>query len=255
MISQCPHCHDDLNLSEAQRAKVDKALAGLQPGKSLKIGCPNCKKPIELAADAEPNGNEGGGGIMQDILYASEGKKDAPPSPPQPMQAPPHAPQPPDISWLARGDLEEGDDWVEDVPTALLLLPTAEGRESVAVAFKGLGYQIVEAASVEDALERLRFTKFSAVVFHASYEKKGLAGVFHRHMQAMTMDKRRYIYYVVIGPDFKTLYDLEALVNSANLVVNDSELKHMPVILKKGLRDYEELFNPLIMTLREHGKR
>lgn len=252
MISQCPHCHQELNFSAAQRAKIDKALAGLQSGKTLRLGCPHCKRPIEL----EPSGAKGGGGgIMEDILYSS-GEKETGTAPlPQPVQAPPDAPQPPDISWLARGDLEESEDWVEEVHTALLLVPAASGRETVAAAFKGLGYQVMEVESVEEALERMRFATFSAVAFHVAFEKGGLEGAFHRHMQVMAMGKRRDIYYMLIGPAFKTFYDLEALAHSANIVVNDNELKYLPVILKKGLRDYEELFNPLIMTLREYGKR
>ena len=253
MISQCPHCQEDLDFSESQRAKIEKARARLQPGKGLKLGCPHCKKPIELEAGTAKKG-DAAGGVLEDILYAPDEKKMKAPLP-QPVQPPPNAPQPPDLSWLARGDLEEGEEWVEDVPTALLLVPAASGREHAAAAFKGSGYQIVEAASVADALERLRFVKFSAVVFHTAYEKQGLAGSFHRHMQAMGMGKRRDIYYVLIGPAFKTFYDLEALAHSANLVVNDRELKHLPILLRKGLHDYEELFNPLIMTMREHGQR
>jgi hypothetical protein len=251
MISRCPHCHEQLKFSKAQYAKIEKALAGLQPGKTLKLSCPSCKKSIELEA-----GNGGkGGGIMEDILYSSGEDTTEKSPPPKPMKAPPNAPQPPDISWLARGGLEEADDWVEDVPTALILVPAANGGEAVAGAFKGLGYQIVAAKSVADAVERLRFTKFSAVAFHAAFEKGGVAGSFHRHMKAMAMDKRRDIYYVLIGSTFKTFYDLEALAHSVNLVVNDRELKYLPLILKKGLSDYEELFSPLTMTLREHGRR
>ncbi|MDA8165451.1 MAG: hypothetical protein M0017_10530 [Desulfobacteraceae bacterium] len=255
MISECPHCHQELNFSEAQRAKIESALAALQPGKALKLGCPHCKKPIELEAGAGPKKGGAEGGVMQDILYSQGEKKAAGPPKPQPVQPPPDAPKPPDISWLGQGEQEEGGEWVEDIPTALLLVPPANGQETVSAAFKGQGYQVVIAESVEDGLERLRFAKFSAVVFHTGFEEGGLAGSFHQQMRAMAMEKRRYIYYLLIGPAFRTLYDLEALAQSANLVVNDSELKHLPVILKKGLRDYEELFNPLIMTLREHGKR
>jgi hypothetical protein len=255
MISKCPHCQQDLNFSEAQRTKIEKALAALQPGKALKLGCPHCRKGIELEAGTGANGVDSWGGVMEEILYSAGEKKGVNPPRPQPVQPPPHAPQPPDIGWLARGDLEENEEWVEDVPTALMLVPAARGREFVEGAFKGLGYQVMAADSVEDALERLRFAKFSAVILHTAYEEEGLAGSFHQHMRSMPMDKRRYIYYVLIGPAFKTLYDLEALAHSVNLVVNDSELKHLPLILRKGLHDYEELFNPLIMTMREHGKR
>ena len=67
------------------------------------------------------------------------------------------------------------------------------------------------------------------------------------------MTQRRSIYYVLIGPDFHTLYDLEALSNSANLVVNESELGQFDLILKKGLQDYDDLFGLYIKMLKEHG--
>jgi len=55
---------------------------------------------------------------------------------------------------------------------------------------------------------------------------------------------------VLIGKGFSTLYDLEALSYSANVVVNDSEIEHIDIILKKGMQDYLELFGPYIESLR-----
>jgi CheY-like chemotaxis protein len=249
MISQCPHCQQALNFTAGQLAKIEKALAALQPGKVLKLGCPQCKQTIEL----EPGASER---VLEDILYTPEGGKPAPKKRIGPAKPPPNAPQPPDLGWLAKGDFESGESWLEDVLTAMLLLPEGEGRAPVVKAFEDLGYQVVIAKSSADAIERLRFANYSAIVYHTAFENGGLeASSFHRHMRGLAMDKRRHLLYVLLGPDFKTFYDLEAQAHSANLVVNDRELRHMPVILKKGLHDHETLFNPLIMMLREYGKR
>jgi hypothetical protein len=250
MISHCPHCHRELKFSGAQRAKIDKALLALQPGKILKLACPQCRAPIELEGGADA------AGVMEDILYSTGGGKSTPARRPAPVQAPPHAPQPPDISWLAKGDFQPGEQWVEDVLTALVLVPGEKSRGTVIDAFEESGYQVVAVESAAEAIERMRFSKFSAVVYHAAFESGGLAASrFHKHMRAMAMGKRRYIYYMLIGPGFKTFYELEALAYSANVVVNEAELGYLPLILKKGLHDYEELFAPLLMTLREYGKR
>ena len=69
------------------------------------------------------------------------------------------------------------------------------------------------------------------------------------------MGKRRYMIYVLIGPEFNTLYDLQALAYSANMVVNDKDADKMKTIWKKGKNDYDELFNPFITILKSHGKR
>jgi hypothetical protein len=70
----------------------------------------------------------------------------------------------------------------------------------------------------------------------------------------MGMNRRRNIHYTLIGPDFQTLYDLEALSNSANLVVNDSEMDHFGLILKKSLHESQKLFGPLAEAMVAQGR-
>ena len=62
------------------------------------------------------------------------------------------------------------------------------------------------------------------------------------------------MFYALIGPQFHSLYDLEALTNSANLVVNDADVKHFSTILNKSIQDYNDLFGPYLAILQEHGK-
>ena len=58
MIDTCPHCQESLNLSDAQRSKVQTALEKLPPGNLLKLGCPHCHKPFELKADGTLPGKQ-----------------------------------------------------------------------------------------------------------------------------------------------------------------------------------------------------
>ncbi|MBT8334771.1 MAG: hypothetical protein KJP19_10085 [Deltaproteobacteria bacterium] len=69
-------------------------------------------------------------------------------------------------------------------------------------------------------------------------------------MRNLAGDKRRNLYYVIIGPELKTLYDLQALSLSANLVVNNSDMKYLDKILKKGFQDYETLFRPFVEIIQ-----
>ena len=262
MISQCPHCHKDIKLNEAQQAKVDQALAALAAGRTLKIGCPHCKTAIELTAD----GRAIGGTVMETLLSADQDDQTIPPggnellekarvSNVKPVKPPPEAPHPPDVKWLASGELSEKA-VISDIPMALILMKAGEMRDQVAKAFDARRYMPVFKNSAEEAIEEMRFTDYAAVILQSSYEGATLDGsLFHEHMCGMGMSKRRYIYYVLIGPEFRTLYDLEALASSANLVVNDSDVKYIDTILKKGYRSYEELFGPYLKALKEHGKR
>ena len=68
------------------------------------------------------------------------------------------------------------------------------------------------------------------------------------------MQRRRYLFYILIGPEFHTLYNLQALAYSANLVINEKDLYHMGVALRKAIPMYEEVFGPYMEELTSAGK-
>jgi hypothetical protein len=229
MISKCPYCETDLNLTEAQQQKVTAALAGLKSG-TLKLGCPHCKHSIQLKPD---------GSLLLDS------------SSPSNVSTRPNQPSYPDISWLAGGMFEDKKT-IEDIPRVMVLMPDGAGRSTVVKIFENIGYQVEVAESPADAIAKMRFVVFAAVVLHSTFDGSLEKSKFHNHMRTLSMDTRRYIYYILVGSEFHTLYDLEALSYSANLVINDNEIDHFDIILRKGLRDYDELFGPYISALKEH---
>ncbi len=234
MITHCPHCREAFNFSEVQETKIKNALANLKAG-SLKLGCPRCRQSIALTSAGE-------------LAEA----------PPAPAGAPPVAniapPEFPDIGWLADGLYEEKE-VVEDIPKAMILIGEGAVRERVVKVYESLGYLVEGAESSTDAMAKMRFVNYAVVVLQSGYDGKLADSLFHRYMQAMPMVRRRYIHYLLLGPEFHTLYDLEALSQSANLVVNEHEVNHLDIILRKSMREYEELFGPLKAMLKAHGKR
>jgi len=57
----------------------------------------------------------------------------------------------------------------------------------------------------------------------------------------------------LIGPEFHTLYDLQALAYSANLVVNDSELAQLAIILRTAIPQYEAMFGAIMQEINALG--
>lgn len=251
MIEKCPHCSMVLRFSQAHREKLASALENLPEGKSLKFGCPGCKTPIELDKSGQavgkpsgPNsGRNSGRAADQGSSPGSAGKKGAPPV------APPGAP---DISWLDSGEKDE-EKVPDDVPMAMVLVDDGHLREKTAAGLAD--YQVVIPEGPEEAVERMRFKTFEVVVFFSGYGGGQLeTQEFHRFMMNMSMKKRRKIFYIVVGPEFHTLYDLEALTLSANLVVNTDQMDHFPALVKKGMKTYDELFGPYKAALKHYGK-
>jgi endogenous inhibitor of DNA gyrase (YacG/DUF329 family) len=227
MISQCPHCQHPF--SSGHQKKIEQAYAALPMGKSLKFSCPTCQMPVEVTA-----------------------------GPQQSAAAPPikgTMPQPPSLSWLKTGTIADKE-VLDDFSLVMILMPNDHpARNTIATIYEGLGYKPVFPNSASDAIERMRFTEYAAVVLHSRYEGMLADSTFHAHMCQMPMQKRRSIYYTLIGPEFHTLYNLEALHGSANLVINDNELPDLPIILKKSFREYDELFGPFLAALRAEGKK
>ena len=241
MIDTCPNCQEELNLSDTQKRKIQLALDKLPPGNLLKLGCPHCQKPFELKPDGTLPGQAGTRPIPAGGLKGARKVDIKPPSPP-------------DLDWLTSGQVQDKE-VIEDTPMALIMIKKGPGLNSVWEAFEGEGFLPVFAKSIDDALERMQFTPFAAVILHSRFEGDSLnSNKLHIYMRKMAMLRRRNIHYTLIGPEFQTLYDLQALSNSANLVVNDNELNNFRLILKKSLNENQKLFGPFAEALINHGR-
>ncbi len=226
MVTICPHCQHALSLSDAQKVKLQKAVNALAPGKKLSIKCPSCTKPITFEAGTSLQG-------------------------PADMVKPP---EPPDLNWMKESALQD-ENRLDDVPMALILFPANKQRDIVKDAIEAVGYQVIFAENTKEARERMRFVNFSCVVLYSRFEGPDLnKSEFHRFMRGMGMSRRRYIFYILIGPEFHTLYNLQALACSANLVINEKDLLQLGVALRRSIPIYEELFGPFMEELTSAGK-
>jgi hypothetical protein len=240
MISTCPHCTKEFNFTEGQLAKIQAALSTLKGG-TLKLKCPRCYQPVELLSD----------GSLADWRQpappaAKGGEAAATPSLPTP-------PPPPDIDWLTKGVFTD-DEKIKDIAKALVLLDPGEARANVLSAMVESFHQPTAVDTVEDALMHLQQIQYSTVILHSRFAGVKLRkSPIHALLSTMPMSQRRYIYYILVGPEFNSLYTLEALSHSANLVVNERDSDHFKNLYKRGKADYDELFGPYIGVLKEMG--
>ncbi len=236
MIVHCPHCGKQLKLGE----KIRESVRLLEPGRRIKIKCAHCAVPFGLDMSMDKTAPSVGR-EREAANRPAEGGRIKPPDPP-------------DTDWLKDGTNEEKD-VIEDIPKAKVLMPNLPGRDQVVKAASAVGYRVEQATTPEEAIEKMLFVNYAAVFLHSLFEQGGIrSGVFHQYMRSMSMARRRYIFYVLIGEQFQTLYDLQALSASANIVINDIDIPYISTILKKTIPEYEELFGPLMEELRIAGK-
>jgi CheY-like chemotaxis protein len=220
----CSNCSKALKISD----KIQKGLRQLGPGRVLRLTCPECQESIALDAGHLTTA------IKQETVIVGSHVK---------------PPMPPDIGWLKDGLFEE-EEVVEDIPQALILAKPGEQRDLISKAVESIGYQTAFAESGKEAMERLQFINFASVILHENFEDGAMrSSSFHQFMRNMSMQKRRFIFYILISSEFSTLYDLEALSFSANLVVNNNEVPELLTILRKAIPRYEELFGSLMAEI------
>lgn len=234
MNVSCPHCGTQLKFSDKFRASLQK----LKPDQKARIKCSQCEKPFAIDRSIL-----GSAAAPRPVRRGQSGKG-----------AEVRPPSPPDVSWLEDGVFEE-QEVVEEIPLALILIPEEAGRDVIVKAVEGLGYRAEVVTSVDLALEKMQFVNYSSVILHTEFEPQGIrGGVFHNFMSKMSMAKRRYIFFALIGKDVNTLYDLEALAYSANIVVNERDIGHFGIILRKTIPEYEQLFGPIMEEVRLVGR-
>ncbi len=164
-------------------------------------------------------------------------------------------PSPPDLSWLSKEGYEE-QERVEDIPTALILMGNGHEKDSFSSDLQELGYRIESADTPAEAVNKLKFSDFAAILMHVGFGSESLAeSAVHNYLTWLPTAKRRTLFYILVGPDFRTLYGLEALSLSVNLVINDADAEQLKAILRKSFRDYEELFGPLVEALDGYGEK
>lgn len=165
-------------------------------------------------------------------------------------------PQPPNVGWLSSGVFEDLDQ-VGDTPVALVLIEEQALLGPVSTGLEDLGYQVEFAETPVDAIRKIGSSNVTVVVMHSKFESEvSLAqSMVHRYMSRLNMDKRRMMFYILVDPEVKTLYELEALSLSVNLVINDLDIRYLREIFKKSFADYRRLVDPFLESLSYNRMR
>lgn len=159
-------------------------------------------------------------------------------------------PPPPDVSWLKNG-LYDDQKHSFDIPTTLVLMTDRATMDFVSLTFEKLGYLVDFSETPHDAIHKLTSVHYAVVIIDAKFEE-GLAleeSTVHNFISRLPMDRRRLMFYILVGAELRTLYNLEALSLSANLVINNADIEHLAKVFRKSFNDYSMLITPLLESL------
>lgn len=138
--------------------------------------------------------------------------------------------------------LDDDDDETDGKPRRVLLC-VGKLKDKVSKLLVNAGYKVYIAEDPAQANERMREGKTGVVVFSPDFamQHKGAAAL-QQKFNAMQASERRRVYVVSLEEAGKTLSAHDAFLRNLNLIVNEEDVTELPLILRRALRDFNDLY-------------
>jgi len=217
MQIKCTSCTKDINIPDD---KVPK-------GQAFNLTCPGCKNKIRVDQHLRPPpavGDMGGSLDTTSMIVDEEFDDD-----------------------------EEIEIYDDHDKIALIL--DKRNDEAWTSALTELDYKLQRAKSPEHAVHKLKFNQYHVIAIHEKFGDTTLeTSPLYEYIRDMSMDTRRKTFVAMVGENFKTLENMEALAYSVNLVINQKELDQLETILKKSIGENDMFYKVYRETMTALGK-
>lgn len=139
--------------------------------------------------------------------------------------------------------------------TALVCESDPAIREKISAAMKFLGYMITEAGSAKDALKKMRFHTYDAVVLNERFDTANPdENDVLRYLESLSMVTRRDIFVALVSERFRSMDNMAAFNKSVNLVINLKNIDDVETIIKRGISDNNAFYRVFKETLIKTGR-
>jgi len=218
----CSSCSRDINIPD------DK----VPQGQAFNLTCPGCKTKMRVdqhlkPPEPEPGFGEGASGALDTT------------------------------SMLVDEDFDDGDEEIEiyDEHDKIALILDRKNHDTWTTALTDLEYKLQSAKSPEHAVHKLKFNQYHVVAFHEKFgDTTQETSPLYEYIRDMPMDTRRKTFMAMVGENFKTLDNMEALANSVNLVINQKDMDQLETILKKSTGENDNFYKVYRETMTALGK-
>ena len=222
MQVECNECQRSMNIPDEKLPK-DQAFS---------ITCPGCKNKIKV----------------DQHLKIQEYPTSPAPKPKEVLDAPSMV--------VEHEDFEDDDELViYEEGDQLALVLDEKNQSAWTEALESRDYKIQYAKSPEHAVHKMKFTHFHFIALSENYGNKGLDNnPVYQTLIKIPMVTRRNIFFALLGTNFKTLKNMQAFQKSANVVINEKDLKKLGDVLKKSITENEIFYKVFKETLHSMGK-
>lgn len=215
----CDQCSKTINIPDEK----------VPPDKAFNLTCPSCKNKIRVDQHlkAKKEDDDLGEDAAADTLFA-----------------------------ITEEHFEEDETppiYDQNDKVALILDP--RHYDTIAQVLTDLGYKLETARSPEHGVHKLKFFHYNVMVFHENFGVESLEeSPLYQYVLNMPMSTRRKTFIALIGKDFKSTDNLQALAYSVNQVINEKDLDKLDIMLKKGITDNDIFYRIYRETMETLGR-
>ncbi len=222
----CNACQRSMNIPDEKLPK-DQAFS---------ITCPGCKTKIKVDQHLKPKETE------------------SPPPPPAAQEKEETVDTTNMV--VSQEDFEDDDDLIiYDENDQLALVLDDINKDVWTKALEENEFKIQYAKSPEHAVHKMKFTQYHFIALHENFGNiKFKENPFYQTLIEMPMETRRKIFFALVGANFKSLNNMQAFQESANVVINQRDLGKLSDILKKSISENEIFYKVYKETLLAMGK-
>ena len=216
MQVECSSCNKEINIPDNK----------IPQGQAFNLTCPSCKTKMRVDQHLKPPASD----------------------PAESVDA---------ISMVVDEEFEDDEEEIEiyDEHDKIALILDRQNDDLWTTALTELEYKLQRAKSPEHAVHKLKFNQYHVVAFHEKFGGSTLeTSPLYEFIRDMPMDTRRKIFVALVGENFTTLDNMEALAYSVNLVINQKELDQLEAILKKSIGDNDNFYKVYRETMTALGK-
>lgn len=230
MIIRCDNCSVSLQLDES---KI--------PGKNFTVRCPRCRNLVQVRPGAD--GQSSTVHQLKSDAPAPAVKDGAKDFSAKESEFQINVALKSLLAALKDENAALDKDGEESIKPRRALLCLGEKRDAVSAVLVKEGYKVYIAQTPAQANERLRDGKTELLIFSPDFAAEfGGAAILQQKINSMPASDRRRLYLVSIEDGGTTMNAHESFLRNLNLIVNSNDIDQLPLILKRALHDFNDLY-------------
>ena len=133
----------------------------------------------------------------------------------------------------------------------VLVCAAPDSRFAAARVLVESGYEVYVAEDTTQAIERMRENKMDVVLLDPAFDAQEQGAAFiKREISALRPAARRRVFVVLLSAELRSGDPHHAFVNHSNMALNPADLEELPLMLDRGIRDFNGLYRDFNKALQ-----